>query len=102
MGRVSDHHVVLDLRQATIPPIPESLLTQAMIELSQRGIGVANKVAIVYDPEDAVRAMRMVRAEELAVQAGISLRSFDDTAEALDWLSCPTNEQQFGFPLSTN
>jgi hypothetical protein len=87
MGSVCDHHVLLDLRRATIPPIPESELTHAIDELARRGIGVANKVAIVYDATDAVRAMMMVRAREIAVQMGIRLRSFDDTADALDWLS---------------
>jgi hypothetical protein len=102
MGRVSDHHVVLDLRWATIPPIPESLLTQALNELSRRGIGVANKVAIVYDPADAERATRMVRGEEIAKQIGVRLRSFDDTADALEWLNCPPDQQQFDFPPSNN
>jgi hypothetical protein len=86
-GSLSDHHVVLDLRHATIPPIPEAILTQALDELSRRGIGVANKVAIVYDPGDAARATRMVQGEEIAAQMGVRLRAFDDTADALDWLS---------------
>jgi hypothetical protein len=102
MGSVSDHHVLLDLRRATIPPIPVSQLTQAMDELSRRGIGVANKVAIVYDPADAARAMLMVRGQEIAVQMGIRLRSFDDTADAIDWLSCPADQREFEFRPSNN
>jgi len=91
-GSLSDHHVMLDLRRATIPPIPEARLTQALDELARRGIGVANKVAIVYDPADAARAMRMVRGEEIAAQMGVRLRAFDDTANALDWLSGPDED----------
>jgi hypothetical protein len=87
MGSLTDHHVVLDLRHATIPPIPELLLTQALAELSKRGIGVANKVAIVYDPADDVRAMRFGRGERIADLMGVRLRSFDDTADALEWLN---------------
>jgi hypothetical protein len=102
MGRVSDHHVILDLRSATIPPIPESLLTQVLDELSRRGIGVANKVAVVYEAADAERAKRMVRAEEIAVEMGVRLRSFDDTADALEWLNCPDNQRRFDFPPSDN
>jgi hypothetical protein len=68
------------------------LLIQALAELSRRGIGVANKVAIVYDPADDARAMRMVRGEELAAQMEVRLRSFDDTADALDWLSGPDED----------
>jgi hypothetical protein len=102
MGRVSDHHVMLDLRSATIPPIPESLLTQALDELSRRGIGVSNTVAIVYDPADRDRAMRMVRGEEIAVQMGVRLRSFDDTADALEWLNCPADQRHFDLRPSNN
>jgi hypothetical protein len=102
MGHVSDHHVILDLRCATIPPIPESLLTQALEEFWRRGIGVANKVTIVYDSGDAERALRMVRAEEFAVEIGVNLRSFDDTADALEWLNCPADQRRFDFPPSNN
>jgi hypothetical protein len=102
MGSLSDHHVLLDLRHATIPPIPESQLAQALGELSRRGIGVANKVAIVFDPADSTRAMRFVRGEELAVRMGVRFRSFDDTSDALEWLSCPCEQRQFGFPPSKN
>jgi ABC-type lipopolysaccharide export system ATPase subunit len=79
MGGVCDHHVLLDLRRATIPPIAVSELTQAIDELARRGIGVVNKVAIVYDAADAARAMVMVRGQDIAVQMGIRLHSFDDT-----------------------
>jgi hypothetical protein len=102
MGSVSDHHVVLDLRRATIPPIPESLLTQALEELARRGLGVANKVAVVYDPADAERAMRMIHGEDIAVQIGLRLRSFNDITDALEWLNYPADQRQFDFPPSNN
>jgi hypothetical protein len=102
MGRLSDHHVVLDLRKATIPPIDESLLSQAIDELRRRGLGVANKVAVVYDPADNVRALRFVRVEEIAVEMGVRLRTFDDTVDALDWLNCPDEQRQFEFSPSSN
>jgi hypothetical protein len=102
MGSVSDHHVVLDLRRATIPRIAESQLTHALDELARRSIGVANKVAIVYDPADSERAMRMIHGEEIAVQMGLRLHSFDDMADALEWLNRPTDQRQFDFPPSNN
>jgi hypothetical protein len=102
MGSVSAHHIVLDVRHATIPPIPESLLTPALDELWRRGIGVVNKVAIVYDPADDIRATRFVRGEEIAEQMGLRLRSFDDTADALEWLNYSADQRQFGFPPSKN
>jgi hypothetical protein len=94
MGSPSDHHVVMDLRHAMIPPISESVLARALHELLRRGIGVANKVAIVYDPADKVRATLFVRGEEIAAQMGVRLRSFDDTADALEWLSSPADQRQ--------
>jgi hypothetical protein len=102
MGSLSDHHVVLDLRNATIPPIDESLLTQAIDELRRRGLGVVNKVAIVYDPADSVRALRFVRGEEIAVEMGVRLRTFDDTIDALDWFNRPDEQRQFEFSPSNN
>jgi hypothetical protein len=102
MGSVSDHNVLMDLRHATIPPIPVQQLSQAMGELALRGIGVANKVAVVYDPADAARATLMVQGEEIATQVGLRLRSFDDTADALEWISSPADQRQFEFPPSNN
>jgi hypothetical protein len=102
MGSLNDHHVLLDLWHATTPPIPQSLLTQALAELSGRGLGVANMVAIVYDPADDVRAMRMVQVEEIAVQMAVRLRSFDDTADVLEWLNCPADQRQFRFTPSSH
>jgi hypothetical protein len=102
MGRVRDHHVVLDLRAARSRPIPESLLAQVLNELSRRGFGVDNKVAIVYDPGDAERAMRMIHGEDIAVEIGLKLRSFDNIADALEWLNCPADQRQFDFQPNNN
>jgi hypothetical protein len=79
-----------------------SQLTQPIDELSRRGIGVANNVAIAYDPADGARATLMVQGEEIATQVGLRLRSFDDTADALEWLSCPADQRQFEFRPSTS
>jgi hypothetical protein len=102
MGRVRDHHVVLDLRYARIPPIPESLVAQVLNELSRRGIGIDNKVAIVFDPADSVRGLRMIQGEEIAERMGLRLRSFDDTGDALEWLNLPFDDRQVGLPLTNN
>jgi len=46
--------------------------------------------------------MRMVKGEEIAVEMGIRFRSFDDTADALEWLNSPADQRQFPFPPSNN
>jgi hypothetical protein len=102
MGRVKDHHVVLDLRAARSRPIPESLLVQVLNELSRRGIGVDNKVAIVFDPADSVRGLRMIQGEEIAERMGLRFRSFDDTADALEWLNLPFDDRQVGLAHCNN
>ena len=58
MGDVAAHHVLVDLRRATIPPLPEALLARALSHLRGRGLGVKNKVAVVTDPADGVRTDR--------------------------------------------
>jgi hypothetical protein len=102
MGRVRDHQVVLDLRGARIRPLPESLLSQTLNELSRRGFGVANKVAVVFDPADSVRGLRMIQGEEIAERMGLRLRSFDDTADALEWLNLPFDDRQIRLAPSNN
>jgi hypothetical protein len=102
MGRVNDHHVLLDLRDARIPPLPESLLPRALNELSRRGIGVANKVAVVFDPADSVRGLRMIQGEEIAERMGLRFRSFDDTADALEWLNVPFDDRKGGLAHCNN
>ena len=54
MGDVAAHHVLIDLRRATIPPLPEALLAHALEHLRRQGLGVKNKVAVVTDPGDGV------------------------------------------------
>jgi hypothetical protein len=87
MGSLHFHHVLLDLRRAAIPPLPEAVLVQAMSDLERRGLGVKNKLAIVFDPADEARADRASVAERIALEMGMQLRGFDDYAAALDWLS---------------
>ena len=55
MGDVAAHHVLVDLRRATIPPLPEALLARRPGRLRRRGLGVKNKIAVVTDPADGVR-----------------------------------------------
>jgi hypothetical protein len=102
MGRVRDHHVVVDLRYAKLPPIPESLVAQVLNELSRRGFGVDNKVAVVFDPADSVRGLRMIQGEEIAERMRLRLRSFDDTGDALEWLNLPFDDRWVGLPPTNN
>jgi hypothetical protein len=89
MGNPEAHHVLLDLRRATLGPIPESALIEALAELRRRGLGVANRVAIVAEPADVVRWDRAQDAEGIAARAALALRRFSEYDEALDWLSDP-------------
>ena len=87
MGDVAAHHVLVDLRRATIPPLPEALLARALEHLRRRGLGVKNKVAVVTDPADRDRTDRADAAEAVAAFLGMQVRSFRDYGAALDWLS---------------
>src|SRR6516162_3541439 len=87
MGDVAAHHVLVDLRRATIPPLPEALLARALEHLRRRGLGVKNKVAVVTDRADEVRTDRADTAEAVAAFLRMQVRSFRDYGPALDWLS---------------
>ena len=87
MGDVAAHHVLVDLRRATIPPLPEALLARALEHLRRRGLGVKNKVAVVTDAADGVRTDRADAAEAVAAFLRMQVRSFRDYGAALDWLS---------------
>ena len=86
-GDAAAHHVLVDLRRATIPPLPEALLARALEHLRRRGLGVKNKVAVVTDPADRVRTDRADAAEAVAAFLLMQVRSFRDYGAALDWLS---------------
>ena len=94
MGDVAAQHVLVDLRRATIPPLPEALLARALEHLRRLGLGVNNKVAVVTDPADEVRADRADAAEAVAALLRMQVRSFRDYDAALDWLS----EAEWGRP----
>ena len=87
MGDVAAQHVLVDLRRATIPPLPEALLARALEYLRHRGVGVKNKVAVVTDPGDRARTDRADTAEVVAAFLRMQVRSFRDYGAALDWLS---------------
>jgi hypothetical protein len=86
-GEVAAHPVLIDLRRATIPPLAEAVLAQALEELRRRGLGMENKVAVVTDPGDGIRTDRADAAEAVAAHMLMHVRSFRDYAAALDWLS---------------
>ena len=94
MGDVAAHHVLVDLRRASNPPLPEATLARALEHLRRQGLGVKNKVAVVTDPADEVRADRADAAEAVAAFLRMQVRSFRDYGAALDWL----NEEERGRP----
>src|SRR6185312_897538 len=83
MGDVAAQHVLVDLRRATIPPLPEAGLARALEYLRRRGLGVENKVAVVTDPADKVRTDRADAAEAVAAHMRLRVRSFRDYGAAL-------------------
>jgi hypothetical protein len=89
MGAPHHHHVLCDLRGATAGPLPEALLVEAVAYLRRRGLGVANRLAVLVDPADLVRWDRMQALEGIAAIGGLHIRCFTDHGEALDWLSDP-------------
>ena len=87
MGDVGAAHVLVDLRRATIPPLPEAVLARAPEHLRRLGLGVKNKIAVVTDLTDRDRTDRADAAEAVAAFLGMQVRSFRDYGAALDWLS---------------
>jgi hypothetical protein len=87
MGDVAAQDVLVDLRHATVPPLPEAILARALEHLRRRGLGVENKIAVVTDPADRDRTDRANAAEAVAAFLRMQVRSFRDYGDALDWLS---------------
>jgi hypothetical protein len=61
-----------------------------MSYLDGKGLGRLNKVAFVVERDDRERRNRAAVLERIAVAMEMQVRSFEDYAEALDWLSDPT------------
>src|SRR5262245_14861435 len=78
MGSLHYHHILVDLRRAAIPPLPEVVLVEAVRYLHGLRIGVLNRVAIVTDPADEVRSERVRIAELIAREMEMQLRGFQD------------------------
>src|SRR5262249_4354825 len=78
IGDPQVHPVLIDLRRAEIPPMPERVLVEALTYLRRRGLGVANKVAIVTDAADRARSDRADAAEAIATHMLMRVRSFRD------------------------
>lgn len=87
IGAPHHHHVLIDLRHATISPLPEALLVEALSYLRGTGLGRVNKVAFVVDRDDRERRDRAAVLGRIALALEMHLRSFEDYAEALDWFS---------------
>jgi hypothetical protein len=90
MGDPRHHPVLVDLRHATLGPLPEPLLVEAMTSLRGKGLGRLNKLAVVVDRDDQRRRARAAVLERIAAIMAMRFRSFEDYAAALDWLSDPT------------
>jgi hypothetical protein len=90
IGDPRHHAILFDLRHATIRPLPEILLVEAMSYLRGKGLGRLNKVALVVDRDDRERRDRAVVLERIALAMEMHVRNFEDYALALDWFSYPT------------
>jgi hypothetical protein len=89
MGDPRHHPVLVDLRHATIGPLPEALLVEVMTYLRGKGLGRLNKVAFVVDRDDQQRRDRGAVLERIAAIMAMRFGTFEDYAAALDWLSEP-------------
>jgi hypothetical protein len=87
MGDPAACAIVIDVRTAVLPPLPKMLLVQAMAYLYAQGLGRQNRVALVCDRNDHERRDRAAEIERIAQAMEMRVRSFDDYALALDWLS---------------
>jgi hypothetical protein len=96
MGDPHYHQVLFDLRHATIGPLPEALLVEAMGYMRSKGLGRLNKVAVVVDRDDQERRDRTAVLERIALVMEMQFRTFEDYAEALEWLSGPTQGSSSG------
>ena len=90
MGDPRHHHILFDLRHATIRPLHEVLLVEAMSYLRGKGLGRLNKVAFVVDRDDRERRDRAAALGRIALAMEMHFHSFEDYAEALEWLSDAT------------
>src|SRR5262249_24498252 len=66
MGTLHHHHILVDLRRAVTPPLPEAVLVEPVSYLHRLGVGVLNRVAFVTDRTDEVRSERVQIAERIA------------------------------------
>jgi hypothetical protein len=90
MGTLHAHNVLIDLRRATTGPVPEALLVEITGHMREAGLGVKNRVALVYDPDDELRIDRGEVIERIAALMNMHVFACTDYAEALDWLNDPT------------
>src|SRR5262249_28638081 len=90
MGPLHHHHVLVDLRGATIAPLPQVTMVEALNYLRRVGLGVSNRIAFVAGVGDEVRMERLKLAEAITRQMGMHFRAFEAYEEALDWLNEPT------------
>jgi hypothetical protein len=86
IGEVSYYHVLIDVRAATWPPLPDALVVQALEHLRRRHLGTRNRVAVVIDPTDSARVELMHAVHRAADALGMSVRGFSDYGLALDYL----------------
>src|SRR4051812_790330 len=87
MGTLHYDHVLVDLRGAPLPPLPEAIMVEVMSYLRRMNLGVLNRTAFVTDPDDKTRTERVHSAEGIAQLLGMHMRGFEDYSEALDWLN---------------
>jgi hypothetical protein len=89
MGSVRAHHVLFDLRHATVGPLRGAVLIEGLSFMSRRGLGLDNRMALLTDRDDTVRTERALAAERAAAHMGLHVRAFTDHSDAMDWLNSP-------------
>jgi hypothetical protein len=92
LGRVAEAcdarpglHVLLDAREVRAPSLTPADVFSLVKLMEGWGIGVRNRLAILYRPRDAIDRGRLFAL--CAAEQGVQLAAFQDFEAAIDWLA---------------
>jgi hypothetical protein len=92
LGDLKYHHVLLDLRHATIGPVAEPVLVELARHMKGRGLGVQNRLAMLIHHDDEERAERGHVFVRITTLMGMHVALFTSYQDALDWLNDATQD----------
>lgn len=77
-------HVLLDARAVQAPSLTSVDMFNLVKMMQDRGVGVRNRLAVLYRPRDEVDRGRLLAL--CAAEQGVRLGAFQDFEAAIDWL----------------